>query len=166
MDIFLIITGFLLTLLGIAGSFLPVLPGPITGWIGLLLLYFTKSVPIGLMLLSITLVVAVIIWILDYIIPAMGTKRYGGTKYGAIGTTIGLIIGLIAPIPLGFLIGAFLGAFIGELIHDSGDFNKAIKGAFGSFLGFLASTTLKLMVSLIFLGLFLTKVFAHWDSIF
>jgi uncharacterized membrane protein YbaN (DUF454 family) len=33
MDLFLIIVGFLFTLLGIEGSFLPVLPGPITGWV-------------------------------------------------------------------------------------------------------------------------------------
>ena len=166
MDIFLIIVGFLLTLLGIAGSFLPVLPGPITGWFGLLLLYLTKAVPMSYTFLGITLAIAILIWILDYIIPAMGTKKYGGTKYGVIGTTIGLIVGLIAPIPLGFVIGAFLGALIGELIHDAGDFKKAIKGAYGSFLGFLASTTIKLIVSIIFTGLFIYTAIDYWDAIF
>lgn len=166
MDIFLLITGFILTLLGIIGSFLPVLPGPIMGWFGLLLLYLTKAVPMSYTFLGITLSIAILIWILDYIIPAMGTKKYGGTKYGAIGTTIGLIIGLISPIPLGFIIGAFLGALIGELIHDVGDFNKAIKGAIGSFLGFLASTGLKFMVAFIFTGLFVYKTIIYWDAIF
>ncbi|MCK4562782.1 MAG: DUF456 domain-containing protein, partial [Flavobacteriaceae bacterium] len=113
MDLFLLITGFLFTLLGVIGSFLPVLPGPITGWIGLLLLFLTKTVPMSYTFLGITLVVSIIIWVLDYIIPAMGTKKFGGSKAGAIGTTIGLILGLISPIPLGFIIGAFLGAFIG-----------------------------------------------------
>lgn len=166
MDFFLIIIGFLLTLLGIVGSFLPVLPGPITGWFGLLLLYLTKAIPMDYTFLGITLAISIIIAILDYIIPAMGTKKYGGTKYGAIGTTVGLVIGLIAPIPLGFLIGAFLGAFIGELIHDHMDYHKAIKGAVGSFLGFLASTGLKLMVALIFAGLFVYKTLDYWDVIF
>lgn len=166
MDIFLLIAGFLLTLLGIAGSFLPVLPGPITGWLGLLLLYLTKAVPMNYTFLGITLIISIIIWILDYTIPAMGTKKFGGTKYGAIGTTVGLIIGLLLPIPLGFLIGAFLGAFIGELFHDHMDFNKAIKGAIGSFLGFLASTGLKFVVSLIFTGLFIYKTIDNWDAIF
>ena len=46
MDVFLLILGFLLTLLGIIGSFLPILPGPITGWFGLLLLHLTKVVPL------------------------------------------------------------------------------------------------------------------------
>ncbi len=166
MDIFLIIAGFLFTLLGIAGSFLPVLPGPVTGWVGLLLLHLTKAIPMNYTFLGITLAISIIIWILDYTIPAMGTKKFGGTKYGAIGTTIGLIIGLIAPVPFGFIIGAFLGAFIGEIIHDHMDFNKAIKGAVGSFLGFLASTGLKFMVALIFTGLFIYKTITYWDGIF
>ena len=163
MDTFLLIVGFLFVLLGIIGSFLPVLPGPITGWVGLLLLHLTKPVPMSYTFLGITLAIAIVIWILDYTIPAMGTKKFGGTKYGSVGTTIGLIIGLIAPIPLGFVIGAFLGAFIGELIHDHMDFNKAIKGAVGSFLGFLASTTLKFIVSLIFLGLFISTAISHFS---
>lgn len=131
MDIFLLIVGFLLTLLGIAGSFLPVLPGPVTGWFGLLLLYLTDAVPMSYTFLGITLAISIIIWVLDYIIPAMGTKKFGGSKAGVIGTTIGLIIGLLAPIPLGFVIGAFLGALVGELTHIS-DFKRALKAAIGS----------------------------------
>ena len=165
MDLFLLITGFLFTLLGVIGSFLPVLPGPITGWIGLLLLFLTKTVPMSYTFLGITLVVSIIIWVLDYIIPAMGTKKFGGSKAGAIGTTIGLILGLISPIPLGFIIGAFLGAFIGELTHNI-DISRALKAAFGSFLGFLASTTLKFIVSLIFVGLFIKTTITNWNNFF
>jgi uncharacterized protein YqgC (DUF456 family) len=164
MDIFLILIGFIFTLLGIAGSFLPILPGPITGWIGLLLLYLTKAIPMSYSFLGITLAISILIWILDYTIPAMGTKRFGGSKYGAVGATVGLLIGLIAPIPLGFVIGAFVGAFIGEMIYNS-NFSRALKAAFGSFIGFLASTTLKFIVSLIFVGLFIAKLVQYWDNI-
>ncbi|MEN8187318.1 MAG: DUF456 domain-containing protein [Bacteroidota bacterium] len=165
MDIFLLIVGFIFTLLGIAGSFLPVLPGPITGWIGLLLLYLTKAVPMSYTFLGITLAISILIWVLDYIIPAMGTRRFGGSKAGAVGTTIGLIIGLISPIPLGFVIGAFLGALIGELSHIN-NFKRALKAAYGSFLGFLASTTIKFIISVIFVGLFVSKAIDYWDAIF
>lgn len=154
--------GFLLTLLGIAGSFLPVLPGPITGWAGLLLLHLTSVVPMNYTFLGITLAISIIIWILDYTIPAMGTKKFGGSKYGAIGTTIGLIIGLVSPIPLGFVIGAFLGAFIGEMIYNSRDIGRAVKAAFGSFLGFLASTTIKFIISVVFVGLFISITIDYW----
>lgn len=164
MDIFLILLGFIFILLGIAGSFLPVLPGPITGWVGLLLLYLTEAVPMSYTFLGITLAISILIWVLDYTIPAMGTKRFGGSKYGAVGATVGLIIGLILPIPLGFVIGAFVGAFVGEMIYNS-DFKRALKAAFGSFIGFLASTTLKFIVSLIFTGLFISKLVMYWDVI-
>ena len=162
MDIFLLIVGFLFTLLGLIGSFLPVLPGPIMGWVGLLLLHLTQAIPMSYTFLGITLAISLLIWILDYTIPAMGTKKFGGSRAGAIGTTLGLIIGLISPIPLGFIIGAFLGALIGELTHKI-DFTRALKAAFGSFLGFLASTTLKFIVSVIFLILFISEVITYWD---
>jgi len=166
MDTFLLITGFLLMIVGLVGSLLPVLPGPPTGWVGLLLLYMTSIVPMDKTVLGITLVVAILITVLDYIIPAIGTKKSGGTKYGMWGTTIGLIIGLISPIPFGFLIGAFAGAFIGEMIYDSQDTSRATKAAFGSFLGFLTSAFIKLTVSLIFLGLFIAKVWDYKDLFF
>lgn len=165
MDLFLLIIGFLFTILGLVGSFLPILPGPFTGWIGLLLLHLTTAVPFSYTFLGITLAISIIIWILDYTIPAIGTKKFGGSKAGAIGTTIGLIIGLISPIPFGFIIGAFLGALIGELTHKI-DFSRALKAAFGSFLGFLASTTLKFIVSLLFLGLFIQQTLSNWDKLF
>lgn len=165
MDIFLLILGFLFIILGLIGSFLPVLPGPIMGWIGLLLLHLTQAIPVSYTLLGITLAISIIVWVLDYIIPAMGTKKFGGSRAGAIGTTIGLIIGLISPIPLGFIIGAFLGAFIGELTHNT-NISRALKAAFGSFMGFLASTTLKFIVSVIFAGLFITKAITNWNTLF
>ncbi len=165
MDLFLLIIGFLFTILGLVGSFLPILPGPFTGWIGLLLLHLTTAVPFSYTFLGITLAISIIIWILDYTIPAIGTKKFGGSKAGAIGTTLGLIIGLISPIPFGFIIGAFLGALIGELTHKI-DFSRALKAAFGSFLGFLASTTLKFIVSLLFLGLFIQQTLSNWDKLF
>lgn len=160
MDIFLLLVGFVLVLLGIIGSFLPVLPGPLTGWIGLLLLHLTSAVPINWTYLTMTLAIAILIWILDYIIPAIGTKRFGGSTYGVYGTTIGLIIGLLSPIPLGILIGAFLGAFIGELLYDKSDKKRAFKASVGSFIGLLASATIKFSVSFGFVVLFLMK---FWD---
>jgi uncharacterized protein YqgC (DUF456 family) len=166
MDTFLLITGLLLTIIGIVGSFIPVLPGPPLGWSGLLLLYLTSIVPMDWWILSITLGLAIIISILDYVIPAIGTKKSGGTRYGMWGTTIGLILGLLSPIPFGFLIGAFAGAFVGEMIYDSKDTSRATKAAFGSFLGFLTSTFIKLTVSLIFLILFITKFWEYKDIFF
>lgn len=154
MDIALLIIGFILMLVGILGSFLPVLPGPPVSWVGLLLLHLTDAVVDDWWFLGITGVVALLIFALDYVIPIIGTKKFGGTRAGMIGTTIGLIIGLLAPIPGGIFIGAFAGAFIGELSNKA-DNKTALKAAFGSFLGLLTGTFMKFTVTAIFLIFFL-----------
>ena len=160
MEIFLVLVALLLMILGIIGSFLPVLPGPLTSWAGLLVLHFTEGVQLSNAFLIGTLIVAIFIYVLDYIIPALGTKRFGGSKAGMIGTTLGLVIGLLSPIPFGIIIGPFVGALIGEMIHRN-DMQKALKAAFGSFLGFIASTFLKFIVAIIFLGFFIVKLSEH-----
>ena len=159
MDIILVIIAALFIVLGIIGSFLPVLPGPLTSWLGLLILHLTDAIPMDTSFIIVTLVIAILIWVLDYIIPAMGTKRFGGTKAGMIGTTLGLIVGLIAPIPGGIIIGPFVGALIGELLNNA-DSKTAFKAAFGSFIGFLTSTFIKFIVAIIYLGLFIGVL---WD---
>jgi uncharacterized protein YqgC (DUF456 family) len=159
MDLFLVIIGFFFVILGIFGSFLPVLPGPIMGWVGLLLLHLTSVIQKDWTFLGITLAVAIIVFVLDYIIPVLGTKKYGGTKYGVYGSMIGLILGLGFG-PLGIILGPFLGALVGELIKDSKDTNKAMRAAYGSFIGFLLSTGLKFAVSLTFMVLFIKQAWA------
>ena len=163
MDIFLVFVALLFMILGIIGSFMPILPGPLTSWIGLLILKFSDAVPISNTFITITFLIAFGIWVLDYIIPALGTKKFGGTKAGMIGTTIGLIVGMLSPVPGGIVIGSFFGALAGELTSDN-DVNKATKAAFGSFLGFIASTFLKFIVAMIFLGFFLIKVLGNWNN--
>lgn len=164
MDIVLLTIGFLCVITGIVGSFLPVIPGPGLSWLGLLLLYFTDAVPMNYWVIGITGVVMLIVTVLDYVIPAKGTKRYGGSRYGIWGTNIGLVVGLFVPIPFGFLIGPFVGAFLGELIYNSKDHKRAWRAATGSFLGFLASTFMKFVVCVLFLGLFLNVMWNYRAS--
>jgi len=161
MDILLLIVGFFIMLLGLAGAFLPVLPGPLTSWGGLLVLHFTKAVNFSTSFLAVTAGAALLVWILDYFLPAIGTKKFGGSKKGIIGSTIGLFVGLVFFPPIGIIVGPFIGAVVGELIHDGSNNNRAFKAAFGSFMGFLLSTGLKFGLSLIYMGLFLK---AFWQS--
>lgn len=167
MDIALLIIGFLFMIVGILGSFLPVLPGPPISWVGLLLLYLTKAIPDNWWFLGTTLVIALVVFALDYIIPAMGTKKFGGTKAGMIGTTIGLLVALFFPIlgPFGIIIWPFAGALVGELLNKA-DKKTATKAAFGSFLGFLTGTFLKFMVTIVFLGLFIHTAWEYKSALF
>ena len=161
MDTLLLIIGLICMILGILGSFLPVLPGAILSWIGLLILHLIAKIPMNYWVLGITLVITIVISILDFVIPAKGTKRFGGSSYGIWGTNIGLIVGIFAPIPFGFIIGPFLGAFIGEMLHNSSDHKRALKAATGSFIGFLASNFIQFVVCVGFLGLFLSVVWRN-----
>ena len=165
MDNLLVFLGFACVIIGILGSFLPILPGPPISWLGIMLLYLTEAIAINYWVLGISLIVAVGMLILDYIIPAQGTRKFGGSGYGVWGTNIGLLVGIFVPIPFGFIIGAFVGAFVGELIYNSKDKNRALKAATGSFLGFLASTFMKFVVCMGFLGLYLVIIFENWDRL-
>lgn len=167
MDIALLILGFILMLTGILGSFLPVLPGPPVSWLGLLLLYLTNAIPNDWVLLGITLVVALVVFAMDYVIPVMGTKKFGGSKAGMAGTTIGLLVALFFPILgiFGIIVWPFIGAVAGELINKA-DQKTALKAAFGSFLGFLTGTFLKFMVAVVYLGLFISKAWEYKGDLF
>lgn len=161
MDYFLLLLSLILLVLGLIGSVLPALPGLPCSWLGIFSLSFIDGLEISNPVLWGSFVVMAVVSVLDYVIPAQGTKRFGGSKYGVWGTNIGLVVGLFAPIPFGFIIGPFVGAFVGEMIYNAKDHNRALKAATGSFLGFLASTFMKLIVALVFLGLGIQIVFSN-----
>lgn len=165
MDIFLLIIGLLLILIGLAGSLLPVLPGPLASWVGLVLLYLTNAIPFDWTFLGVTFGIVIFITIIDNFIPAIGTKKFGGSKFGVTGAIVGLIVGMFFG-PFGIILGPFLGALGGELLNDYKDINKAFKAAFGSFIGFLASTLLKFIAALIFAGLFIAKFWEYKAAFF
>ncbi|MBX2826765.1 MAG: DUF456 domain-containing protein [Flavobacteriaceae bacterium] len=163
MDLLFVFFGLVLMLVGIAGSILPVIPGTPISWLGLIVLYLSPSLEFDWVFIIITGVVAIAIYIMDYLIPAMGTKKFGGSRAGAWGTTIGLIVGILAPIPFGILIGPFLGALIGELVFNETEGPQAFKAAIGSFFGFLASTFMKFFATCVYFGIFVYHVIKNWS---
>ena len=162
MDLFLIGLGGFFILLGIIGSFLPVLPGPPTTWVGFLMLYFTSSVNVSLSFLFLTLILALLVFSIDSILSVFGVKKMGGGKVGIIGSSIGLIIGLIFLGPFGILLGPFVGAFLGELLFNRNNTESSFKIASGALLGFLSGVFLKFLVSIVFAYYFVIKV---WESL-
>lgn len=165
MDLLLVSLGALLMILGLLGSFLPFMPGVPISWVGLLLLHLAPSIPVNYWFLGVTFVVAGLIYGLNLVIPALGTKHAGGSKFGMIGATIGLFAGIIAPIPFGVIIGPFAGAFIGEIANKSNS-RSALKAALGSFIGFLASSFMEFVVAFGFLLLFIYQIWGFREIIF
>ena len=146
MDVFLAIVAWLLLVVGLVGSIVPVIPGPPLSYVGVIVLHFTSYADFSSSFFVIFGILVVAVTILDYWIPVWGTKKFGGTRYGKTGSIVGVIAGIFLFPPLGIIIGPFLGAFIGEMIHDSSNTTKAIKSATGSFIGFLMGTGLKLVI--------------------
>lgn len=146
MDYVLITFGVIFIISGIIGCILPVIPGPPLSYIGLLLLHFTEKFQFSSKFLVIWAVVTAVVYALDFLIPAWGTKKFGGSKRGVWGSIIGLVIGLFLFPPFGIIIGPFLGAVIGEMTAGK-ESGVALKSGFGSFIGFLTGTLLKLITS-------------------
>ena len=161
MDIFLLILGLILCLLGIVGSFSPIIPGPITSWFGLLVIHFSKLIPFDNQFLFITFLIAALIFGLDLIIPILGLKKLGGSKKGLIGSTIGLLLGLFLAGPLGLLIGSFFGAISGEYVNKN-SLKKSFRPAMGTFIGMAVGSTIKFLTSTIFLGLYFYIVYSDF----
>ena len=146
MDYILIGFGIVLLIIGILGCILPMIPGPPLNYVGLLLLHFTSKYQFSTKFLIVWLIITAVVYALDYVIPAWGTKKFGGSKAGVLGSVIGLFVGLFFFPPLGIIAGPFIGAIAGELLSGK-DSAVALKSGFGSFIGFLLGTLLKLIVS-------------------
>ncbi|NDV46504.1 DUF456 domain-containing protein [Paludibacter sp. 221] len=145
MDIFLIIVAGILVLLGFAGCILPIIPGVPLSYVGILLLHFTDKIQFSTNFLVIWAIIVIAIQVLDYYIPIWGTKRFGGSRWGTIGSAIGVVAGLFFA-PWGIILGPFVGAVVGELLSGRASAD-AVKAGFGSFVGFLVGTVAKLVVA-------------------
>lgn len=139
----LIIISIILLIAGIAGSVLPVLPGPPLSWLGLLVLKLTPSVSQQLTW-SVVIAVAVLtlaVFILDNLLPIWTTKNIGGSKMVVWGAGIGFIAGFWFG-PLGIIFAPFVGALIVGIISGS-HIRAALKHASGAFIGFFTGVVLK-----------------------
>lgn len=157
-DVILVIIGLLFGLIGLLGSFIPVLPGPPFTYIGLLFVHWSKYAGYTTNFLLLFLFLTILITIIDNVLPVWLTKKYGGSRYATWGSLLGLIAGLFFP-PWGILIGAFLGAFFGELIHDSRNTGRALKVGMSSFVAFILGTGAKMVLSIIMLYYMIRPLF-------
>lgn len=158
MDIFLLVLAIILIIVGILGCVVPIIPGPPISYGGILLLHFTDYGQFSENFLYIFAGITIAVTVLDYIIPIWGTKSFGGSKAGVRGATAGLIVGVFFFPPIGLIVGPFVGAFIAEMMRENNT-SKAIKSGFGSLVGFLLGTGLKLAASLSMTYYFFKELF-------
>lgn len=157
LDILLIVLAVVFLVLGILGSLLPI-PGPPLSLLGLFLVDWTSKYEFSTSNLLLFSGLTLAVTLLDYLLPAWGLKKFGGSKWGVLGSTAGLFIGIPGGIP-GILTGAFLGGLIGEFIAGQNS-QTALKASIGSFVGFLFGTLLKLVLSLWMLWVVAIELFS------
>ncbi len=140
---------FVLGVLGLTGCIVPVLPGPILAYCGLLCLLLTDAAPPMSALVFFGAATAVVT-VLDYVVPAWGARKFQSSKWGVWGCFVGTIVGMFF-MPIGLVAGPFLGALAGELIAGR-RVAAACRSGIGSLLGFLAGTFIKFLLCLAILG--------------
>ena len=144
---YLMLSG-LLIMAGIVGCFIPIIPGPIVAFCGLLCMTPTAHSP-SLITLVIFGCITLVVTALDYVVPALGAKRFDCSKFGTWGCMIGTLLGMFF-FPVGLLLGPFCGAFVGELIARK-PVRAAAFGGLGAFLGFLSGVCIKVVTCVIML---------------
>jgi uncharacterized protein YqgC (DUF456 family) len=144
---FLIAIGFLSIIAGIIGCVLPVIPGPILSYCGLIIISLAyKWKLFHVRFLVIMGIITAIVTTLDYVLPLISARKFGASKYSVWGSLLGMIIGVIFFPPFGLLIGAFIGAVLGELIFNMNT-RQSLKAGIGALIGTVSSIFIKLGTS-------------------
>jgi len=149
----------LLALAGVFGCIFPVIPGPPLGYLALIILSWAKGwEPFGTTFLIIMAGLTILVSILDYLLPAMGAKKYGASRLSLWVSMAGMVIGLFLFPPWGMIIGAFLGAVAGELLAGRQG-KSALRAGWGVFVGNMLSAGLKLALTGFMLFLYIKEMF-------
>ena len=153
MDIALYLLSAVLILIGLAGTMVPALPGIPVIFGGLWLAAGVDHYQhVGAWWLGIIAVLGAIGFVVDFVATALGAKRVGASKLAIWGATIGTLAGMFFGIP-GLLLGPFIGAVGGELLSGTSVLRSTHVGI-GTWLGLIFGTLVKLVISLMMVGLF------------
>jgi hypothetical protein len=138
----------LLSIVGVVGAIVPGLPGPPLNLGALLLTKLMWPEEVTWTVVAVFAVLTAVVTGVDYIAPSWLTQLGGGSKSAVTGSVIGTVAGLFFFAPYGLIIGPFVGALIGELLADA-SLGKALRVALLSFVAFLLTTGLKLILAVV-----------------
>ncbi len=139
----------LIWLVGLLGTFVPVLPATML-ILGATLLHELlvgfKEVPqaiwVGLVALT------ALVFLVDNAAGLIGAKRYGASREGVWGSFIGGFLGIFILPPLGVFVMPVVGAFIGEMIAGKTQ-DQALRGAWGTVVGMVSGMAGKFLIHLV-----------------
>ncbi|MDD4802821.1 MAG: DUF456 domain-containing protein [Syntrophomonas sp.] len=159
MDIWVVIFTLAAILLGIAGTFVPMLPGIPLIFIAIAAYGWHEGFQnVTARYLVIIAAITVLSLFVDYLSTYLGAKYFGSSKKGLIGAVLGSFIGLFLFPPLGLLIGPWVGAILGEFLEGN-DWNKALRSGLGAVIGLFTGVAFKLVLSAAIFISFLIIIF-------
>lgn len=149
-----------LLLIGLAGCFLPIIPGHVVILLGAIshrLVFGADSgvewwtfVVLGVLLAASQL--------FEWFSGAAGSRWFGGTKWGAAGAIVGGIVGMFF-MPFGLVLGPLAGAYAFEYWFAKQEQRPAMVSGVGSAVGTLASLVVKVIVGVMMIGWFFLDIF-------
>ena len=153
-----LIIAIVLFIAGLLGTVLPILPGAALIYGGMLIYgLMTDFATLDFTFFLIQGIVFAFIFLVDYWATAAGTRRFGGSKQAGWGAAIGMIVGIFFG-PFGIVAGPFLGAVLAELLLRKTQLSQAIRVGFGTLVGLLGGTIIKLGVEIIMIIYFFIKI--------
>lgn len=146
-----------LILIGLAGTVLPLLPGTLLVWSGVLLgAWIDDFTRVGVGTMVIISALAAVAWALDFVAGLMGAQRAGASKLALAGAAIGTVVGILMGL-VGVLFMPLVGAAVGEYWAQK-DQQRAAKVAFSTWLGLMAGIVAKVVLSFVMVGIFLVAL--------
>jgi len=142
MQTLIFVSSLVLAGLGIVGCIVPIVPGPVLAFGGVLLLLCGTAAP-SVSLLACLGVSCVVVLLMDTFLPPLVAGRFGGGRPGMWGSLVGSVVGM-SFFPIGIVIGAFLGALLFERLFADKSWGDSVLAGTGAFLGFLLGTAAKL----------------------
>lgn len=149
----------LFMLLGLIGSFLPLMPGPLLVWLAALVYsaatQFTVVSPASFAVISLIALVAVTA---DIWMSYLGAKALGAGSKTILWGVIGSVLGFLVLNLFGAVLGYALGILVCERrVH--GDWRLALKASLGGLAGWGLATVVQAAGSLLIIVIFVWRVF-------
>ena len=152
-EVLLWILAVIMVAAGMAGLVFPALPGAPILFVGLVIAAWAEGFEhISTGTLIVLGVMALLMYLVDFLASAFGAKRFGASTRAIIGATIGAVVGLFFGIP-GILLGPFIGAVLGELTTRS-DLRAAGRAGVGATVGLALGAAAKLTLAFAMVGIF------------
>ncbi len=146
-----------LIVLGLAGTVLPVLPGTLLVWAGIVLgAWIDDYARVSVGTVVVISVLAVLAWALDYAAGLLGARSAGASRQAMVGAAIGTVVGLFMGL-VGVLFMPLVGAAIGEYLARQ-DHSRAARVGLATWVGLLVGLLAKVVLSFTMVGLFVAAL--------